>query len=235
MAVVYGILLPLLFLLILPLVPLHIVLPVLLPLLGLIHHILPLLLHLFSWELSTGGEKIALMLLKSIQCDWVWRWIPTQKPEFNDWISDINLFDIKIPETNRKIKPSPILELDDFICPKVRTFWSLQQHKVQVKDVQSVVNLLGQVISLFLIALFLWAGSSVIPVIPVISVGWSRAAPLTAPCKVSRRRSLTMPACRELMGESPFNAFRDSHPVGDANNALVGGLNKSSSRLGSYL
>lgn len=41
---------------------------------------------------------------------------------FNDWISDINLFDIKIPETNRKIKPSAILELDDFICPKVRTF-----------------------------------------------------------------------------------------------------------------
>lgn len=54
MAVVFGIFLPLRFLLILPLVPLHIVLPVLLPLLGLIHHLLPLQLHLFRRKLSTS-------------------------------------------------------------------------------------------------------------------------------------------------------------------------------------
>lgn len=92
-------------------------------------------------------------------------------------------------------------------------------------------------ISLFLIVLFLWARSSLIPVIPVNSGRWSRAAPLTAPCKASRSRSLTMPACRELMGELPFNALRGSHSVADNNNnyALFGGLNKSHFRLGSYL
>lgn len=150
-------------------------------------------------------------------------------------MTGFNLFDIKIPETNRKIKLSPVLGLDDFICPKVSNFSPLQQHKVWVKGVKSFVNLLGQVISLFLIALFLWAGSSGIPVIPVISVRWSRAAPLTVPSKLSRRRGLTMPACRELMGEWPFNALRGSPPVGETNNALVAGLNRSSSGLGSYL
>lgn len=47
MAVMLGILFPLPFLLILPLVSLHIILPVFLPLLGLIHHLLPLSLQVF--------------------------------------------------------------------------------------------------------------------------------------------------------------------------------------------
>lgn len=57
MAVVFGIFLPLLFLLVLPLVPLHVVLPVLLPLPGLIHHLLPFQLHLFRGKLSTSERK----------------------------------------------------------------------------------------------------------------------------------------------------------------------------------
>lgn len=69
MAVVFGIFLPLLFLLILPLVPLHVVLPVLLPLLGLIHHLLPFQLHLFRRKLSTSEKKEHMVtFLKSMQC-----------------------------------------------------------------------------------------------------------------------------------------------------------------------
>lgn len=46
-----AVLLPLFLLLILPLVPLYIVLPVLLPLLGLIHHLSPFTLQFLSSEL----------------------------------------------------------------------------------------------------------------------------------------------------------------------------------------
>lgn len=55
-AVMLGVLFPLLLLLVLPLIALHIILPVLLPLLGLVHHLTPLSLHLLCRELPTSDR-----------------------------------------------------------------------------------------------------------------------------------------------------------------------------------
>jgi len=53
-----------LLLLFLPLVPLHVVLPVLVPLLGVVHHLPPLALQLLWRELPTNVR----ILLESIRC-----------------------------------------------------------------------------------------------------------------------------------------------------------------------
>lgn len=153
----------------------------------------------------------------------------------------MNEFDVRY-KPNYTTKVSSILGLDDVtFVPKWENFHCYSS-TVKVKGLKrSLANLLGHVISVFLKALFVWADSSVIPVIPVISVRWSGAAPLTAPCEVSSSRSLTVSACRELMGDLAFNALKGSHTVWDNNNnnnnnnALIGGLHKSSSSLGCYL
>lgn len=56
-AVALDILLPLLLLLVLPLVSFHVVLSVLLPLLGLVHHVQPFSLQLLCRELPTEKKK----------------------------------------------------------------------------------------------------------------------------------------------------------------------------------
>lgn len=74
MALTLDILLPQLFLLVLPLVSLDVVLPVLLPLLGLVHHLPPLALKLICRKLPTSAineqKHGKQSLLESILCRW---------------------------------------------------------------------------------------------------------------------------------------------------------------------